>query len=110
MRVIFSKLAKQELDDATRYYEVELQGFGKLFREEVRKAAKRIAVYPGHGLSNEVMSGKVFYTSFRTNCFIPLKKITSLSLPLHISIENQIIGLIAINYLLYHKNYLMLLN
>ena len=46
MRVIFSKLAKQELDDATRYYEVELQGFGKLFREEVRKAAKRIAVYP----------------------------------------------------------------
>jgi len=25
MRVIFSKLAKQELDDATRYYEVELQ-------------------------------------------------------------------------------------
>ena len=46
MRVIFSKLAKQELDDATHYYEVELQGFGKRFREEVRKAAKRIAVYP----------------------------------------------------------------
>ncbi len=41
MRVIFSKLAKQELDDATRYYEVELQGFGKLFREEVRKTAKK---------------------------------------------------------------------
>jgi len=24
MRVIFSKLAKQELDDATHYYEIEL--------------------------------------------------------------------------------------
>ena len=38
MRVIFSKLAKQELDDATHYYEIELQGFGKLFRGEVRRA------------------------------------------------------------------------
>ena len=46
MRVIFSKLAKQELDDATHYYEIELQGFGKLFRGEVRRAVKRIIVYP----------------------------------------------------------------
>lgn len=46
MRVIFSKLAKQELDDATHYYEIELQGFGKLFRGEVRRAVKRITVYP----------------------------------------------------------------
>jgi len=40
MKVIFSKLAKQELDDATRYYEIEFLGLGKRFREEVRKAAK----------------------------------------------------------------------
>ena len=46
MRVVFSKFAKRELDDAIRYYEIELQGLGKRFREEVRMAAKRIAKYP----------------------------------------------------------------
>lgn len=46
MRVIFSKLAKQELDDASRYLEIEFQGLGKRFREEVRKATKRITNYP----------------------------------------------------------------
>jgi hypothetical protein len=29
MRVIFSKLAKKELDDATHYYEIEFEGLGK---------------------------------------------------------------------------------
>ena len=46
MRVIFSKLARQELDDATQYYEIEFQGLGKRFRREVRKASKRISEYP----------------------------------------------------------------
>ncbi len=46
MKVIFSRYAKSELDDATYYYEYELQGLGKSFRTEIRKAAKRIAVYP----------------------------------------------------------------
>jgi len=46
MRVIFSKLAKQELDDATHYYEIEFLGLGKRYREEVKKAAKRISEYP----------------------------------------------------------------
>ena len=46
MKVIFSKYARQELDDATQYYEMEYQGLGKRFREEVRKAAKRISEYP----------------------------------------------------------------
>jgi plasmid stabilization system protein ParE len=46
MRVVFSKIAKQELDDATHYYEIELLGLGKRFRKEARKAAIRIAEYP----------------------------------------------------------------
>lgn len=46
MKVIFSKFAKQELDDATYFYEIESQGLGKRFREEIRKAAKRIIEYP----------------------------------------------------------------
>jgi len=46
MRVIFSKYAKQELEDAVHYYELEYTGLGKRFREEVRMAALRIAEYP----------------------------------------------------------------
>ena len=45
-RIIFTKLAERELEDAMRYYEVESTGLGKRFRDEVRKAALRIAEYP----------------------------------------------------------------
>lgn len=47
MKVIFSKYARQEIDDATQYYEIEYQELGKRLRDEVRKAAKRISEYPG---------------------------------------------------------------
>lgn len=46
MKVIFAKIARQELDDASAYYEIEYPGLGQRFRDEVRDAAKRIAEYP----------------------------------------------------------------
>ena len=46
MKIIFSKIAKQELDDAVLYYELEYQGLGKRFKEEVRKSIIRISEYP----------------------------------------------------------------
>ncbi len=46
MQVIFSRLAKHELDDATQYYEIEFQGLGTRFRKEVKKAIIRICEYP----------------------------------------------------------------
>ena len=46
MRVIFTKIARQELEDAVRYYELEYSELGHRFKEEVRKAALRIAEYP----------------------------------------------------------------
>ena len=49
MRVIFSRLARQELDDATHYYDTEFQGLGKWFRGAVSEAAKRISEYPEAG-------------------------------------------------------------
>ena len=33
-RIIFTKLAGRELEDAIRYYEVESYGLGKRFRDE----------------------------------------------------------------------------
>ena len=46
MRVIFSKLAKFELDDAFEYYELEHAGLGKRFKKEARDSIKRILQYP----------------------------------------------------------------
>ena len=46
MRVIFTRIARQELEDAVRYYELEYSGLGHRFKEEVKKAALRIAEYP----------------------------------------------------------------
>jgi len=39
MRVIFTRIARQELEDAIRYYELEYSGLGSKFKEEARKAA-----------------------------------------------------------------------
>jgi hypothetical protein len=38
MKVIFLKYARQELDDATQFYELEFSGLGQRFREEVKNA------------------------------------------------------------------------
>ena len=46
MKVIFSKPAKLELEDAVIFYELECLGLGKRFKQEVQKAIKRIIAYP----------------------------------------------------------------
>jgi plasmid stabilization system protein ParE len=46
MRVIFSALAQQELEDAVAYYDLQHPGLGKRFRHEVRSALLRISRYP----------------------------------------------------------------
>ena len=37
MRVIFDDLAKIELDDGKEYYEMEVIGLGKRFKQEVKE-------------------------------------------------------------------------
>jgi len=46
MNVIFSKYAKLELEDAMHYYDLEYEGLGWRFKEEVKKAVIRISGYP----------------------------------------------------------------
>ena len=46
MKVIFSKYAKLELEDATHFYELEYKGLGRRFKKEVKNAATRISEYP----------------------------------------------------------------
>ena len=46
MKVVFDKLAKAELEDASQYYELEVAGLGSQFREEVKNGIRRIREYP----------------------------------------------------------------
>ena len=46
MRIVFTRIARQELDDAVRYYELAYSGLGLRFKKEVKKAAVRLAEYP----------------------------------------------------------------
>ena len=46
MRIIFSVLSKQELEDAVHYYELEYIGLGQRFKKEVKSALIRISKYP----------------------------------------------------------------
>lgn len=46
MKVLFSKYAQLELEEAVHFYEVTHEGLGRRFKEEVKKAVLRIAEYP----------------------------------------------------------------
>ena len=46
MRVVLSKLAKFEFEEAYNCYELELDGLGERFRREVKVAIRRILEYP----------------------------------------------------------------
>ena len=49
MRVIFDELAKIELDDGKEYYEMEVIGLGKRFKQEVKRAINIIKKMPKIG-------------------------------------------------------------
>ena len=49
MRVIFDELAKIELDDGREYYEIEVTGLGKRFKQEVKRAINIIKKMPNIG-------------------------------------------------------------
>lgn len=46
MKVSFLEVARRELDEAAAYYELEFEGLGTRFMEEVRLAALRIQRNP----------------------------------------------------------------
>lgn len=46
MKVTFTGFAKSELEDAVTFYELEYQGLGKKFKQEMKKTINRIVGYP----------------------------------------------------------------
>lgn len=46
MNIIFNELARDELEDAVKCYNLELSGLGDIFKDEIKKSLKRILEYP----------------------------------------------------------------
>ena len=46
MKIVLNAIAKQELDDAVEYYELQLAGLGKRFKREVKESLLRIQQAP----------------------------------------------------------------
>ena len=46
MKVIFSKLARREFEDAIHFYELEYAGLGEKFKQEIENMVLRIAKNP----------------------------------------------------------------
>lgn len=46
MRILFSKFAKQEVEDAFAYYQTERLGLGLIFKNEIKSSIKRISEHP----------------------------------------------------------------
>jgi len=70
MKVIFSKYAKQELEDGASFYELQYHGLGKKFKEEVRRAILRILIIQRHGQLSVAKLENAFCTSSRIRYFI----------------------------------------
>lgn len=93
MKVVFSNLAKRELEDATNFYEMEFEGLGKQFFAEVKKAALRISEYPKAWAVERGEVRKCLYRDSLTSFCTPLSKIIFMSLRLPIDTESLTTGL-----------------
>jgi len=67
MRVLFTGLARQELEDATAFYEQERPGLGGRFREEVRATIRRIQEHPASWpvVRDDVRAGLLYRFPYR---------------------------------------------
>ncbi|HPB82929.1 MAG TPA: hypothetical protein PK200_12900 [Spirochaetota bacterium] len=74
MKVIFTRLAKQELDDASLYYEIQIQGLGTRFRTEVKRQHSESLNILKPGLRKRMRSGNAFCIPSLTSFYILLKK------------------------------------
>ena len=46
MQIRFLKIAREELKDAAKYYDLEFQGLGTHFKQDVKKSTQRISEFP----------------------------------------------------------------
>ena len=49
MKILFDELASLEYQDAIEFYELEVQGLGLRFKEEVKRALRNLIKFPDMG-------------------------------------------------------------
>jgi plasmid stabilization system protein ParE len=49
MRIIFDDLAREEYNDTIEYYEIEIKGLGRRFKDEIKRALRNITKFPSCG-------------------------------------------------------------
>jgi hypothetical protein len=75
MKILFSKFAKNELDDAVTFYETELAGLGRLFKEEIKSSVSRIKEHPEAWSIEKGDVRKLCFIDFLIRFYMLLKKI-----------------------------------
>jgi len=53
MNVLFDELAGEELNDAVEYYELQIQGLVRRFKDEIKRTIRTIKNYPEIGVVEE---------------------------------------------------------
>lgn len=96
MNIVFNELARDELNDTINFYNLELSGLGQKFKEEIKKALKRIVENPTAWPSVTQEIKNMYCINSRIKFCIPLKKTIFTLLQLLINTENQRIGSIDI--------------
>ena len=49
MKILFDELASLEYQDAIEFYELEVQGLGLRFKEEIKRALRNLIKFPDMG-------------------------------------------------------------
>jgi hypothetical protein len=53
MKILFDTLAQEEFNDAIEYYEFEVEGLGKNFKAEIKRALRTIKRFPKIGINED---------------------------------------------------------
>jgi hypothetical protein len=67
MNIEFIEPASIELDDAITYYDMQLQGLGKKFLEEILQTVNLISIFPEVWAKNSVYTRKAVLKKFPYN-------------------------------------------
>jgi len=74
MKIEFLPPAKQELDDAIEYYNLQVKDLGKHFKQEIKSALKRIQNFPYAWSEVESEMRKCVLHKFPYNIYYSIQK------------------------------------
>ncbi len=76
MKIIFDDLATEEFNDAIEYYEFEVEGLGKSFKAEIKRALRTIRRFSRIGVIEEGDVRRYILHKFPYKILYSIEKIT----------------------------------